>query len=41
MRIKQRWIRTVLTIIFSVIALTSVYPLLWLLINSFKDTTKS
>lgn len=40
MRIKQRWIRTVLIIIFSIIAVTSVYPLLWLLINSFKDTTE-
>lgn len=40
MRIRQKWIRCVLTIIFGIIAITSVYPLFWLLLNSFKDTNE-
>lgn len=40
MRIRQKPIRILLTVIFSIIAITSVYPLLWLLLNSFKDTAE-
>lgn len=40
MRIKQKWVRVSLTVIFGCIAVTSVYPLIWMLINSFKDTTE-
>lgn len=40
MRIKQKWVRVVLTTVFGLIALTSVYPLFWLLLNSFKDTNE-
>ena len=38
MRIKQKWIKIILTIIFGLCAVTSVYPLVWMFINSFKDT---
>lgn len=40
MRIKQKWIRILLTGVFGIFAVTSVYPLLWMLINSFKDTSE-
>lgn len=40
MRIRQRWIRIVMTTVFGIIAVTSVYPLFWLLLNSFKDTNE-
>lgn len=40
MRIKQKWLRVLLTVLFGAVAVTSVYPLVWLLINSFKDTTE-
>jgi hypothetical protein len=38
MRIKQKWIKIILTIFFGLCAVTSVYPLVWMFINSFKDT---
>ena len=40
MRIRQKWIKGILTVIFGICAATSVYPLLWMLINSFKDTSE-
>lgn len=40
MRIKQKWVRILLTCIFGIAAVTSVYPLVWMLINSFKDTSE-
>ena len=40
MRIRQKWIKGILTAVFGICAVTSVYPLLWMLINSFKDTTE-
>ncbi|WP_373217715.1 carbohydrate ABC transporter permease [Ruminococcus sp. 5_1_39BFAA] len=40
MRIRQRWVRRLLTVFFCICAATSIYPLFWMLINSFKDTTE-
>ncbi len=40
MRIQHRWIRIVLTVLFGICALTSVYPLFWMFLNSFKDTAE-
>lgn len=40
MRMKQKWVRILLTCIFGIAAVTSVYPLIWMLINSFKDTSE-
>ena len=40
MRIRQKWIKGILTAIFGICAVTSVYPLLWMVINSFKDTAE-
>ena len=38
MKIQNSTIRILITLLFSLFAITSVYPLFWLLINSFKDT---
>ncbi|SHJ63030.1 raffinose/stachyose/melibiose transport system permease protein [Anaerocolumna jejuensis DSM 15929] len=38
MRIQNKWIRGLITVIFIIFAFTSVYPLFWMFINSFKDT---
>lgn len=40
MRIKHKWIRVTLTIIFGLCAFSSIYPLFWMFINSFKDTAE-
>ena len=40
MKIQQKWIRILITILFGVFAFTSVYPLFWMFINSFKDTAE-
>lgn len=40
MRIKQKWIRGILTAVFGICAFSSVYPLFWMFINSFKDTSE-
>lgn len=40
MRIQQKWIRFTLTVIFGICAFSSVYPLFWMFINSFKDTAE-
>ncbi len=40
MKIQQKWIRITLTVIFSVFAATSIYPLFWMFLNSFKDTAE-
>ncbi|MFT3985915.1 MAG: carbohydrate ABC transporter permease [Lachnospiraceae bacterium] len=40
MRIQHQWIRIVLTVLFGICALTSVYPLFWMFLNSFKDTAE-
>ena len=40
MKIKQRWVRGLLTVVFGICAVTSVYPLIWMFINSFKETTE-
>lgn len=40
MRIRQKWIKRIITLIFGLCAMTSVYPLFWMLINSFKDTNE-
>lgn len=40
MRMKQKWVCILLTCIFGIAAVTSVYPLIWMLINSFKDTSE-
>lgn len=40
MRIECKWVRRFLTVLFGVWAFTSVYPLFWMLINSFKDTAE-
>lgn len=40
MRIKQKWVRGLLTAFFCACAITSIYPLFWMLLNSFKDTTE-
>ena len=40
MRIQQKWIRILITIVFGAFAFTSVYPLFWMFINSFKDTAE-
>ena len=40
MKIQQKWIKTIITVVLGVFALASVYPLLWMVINSFKDTAE-
>ncbi|MEG1012230.1 MAG: carbohydrate ABC transporter permease [Ruthenibacterium sp.] len=40
MRIDHKWLRNTIAVVLGVFALASVYPLLWMLINSFKDTTE-
>jgi raffinose/stachyose/melibiose transport system permease protein len=38
MKIQNSAIRVLITSLFSLFAVTSIYPLFWLLVNSFKDT---
>lgn len=40
MKIQKKSIRILLSVFFSVFALLSVYPLFWMLLNSFKDTNE-
>lgn len=40
MKIQKKWIRIALTIAFGAFAVTSIYPLFWMFINSFKDTAE-
>ena len=40
MRIQHKWIRVALTVVFGICAFSSVYPLFWMLLNSFKDTSE-
>lgn len=40
MRIRQKWVRRLLTAFFCICAATSIYPLFWMLLNSFKDTVE-
>lgn len=40
MVIQNKWIRRLLMLVIGVCAFTSVYPLFWMLLNSFKDTSE-
>lgn len=40
MNYKSKEIKLIITIIMIIFALTFIYPLFWLLVNSFKDTTE-
>lgn len=40
MRIQHKSIRIIITVILGIFAFTSVYPLFWMFLNSFKDTAE-
>lgn len=40
MRIENKWLRRAITFVFAACALMSIYPLFWMLLNSFKDTNE-
>lgn len=40
MRIEHKWVKRLLIIVLGVFAFTSVYPLFWMALNSFKDTSE-
>lgn len=40
MRIQRKWVRILITVVLGIFAFSSVYPLFWMFINSFKDTAE-